>query len=905
MTGLTNSTRAILKATYTQPVPSAVPAEPGVRTGPGSAMSVFAKLNFMRSLRLTRPEIEAMAQRLPGEHAELSEALETIAPSLVDRGPAAVASTARLYGGIDPRTLAALGRVVADLREPKSTAADPAADSRATDAGPPSTAPAPFATEQPDASDVGLLVDRFIEEAGIQPVGWLHLERIEMQPVGLERGELVSTIPMAPGETARVSHKEWSTQSEELSRIVTDELETYAEKGVAEKTDVAMSTANESKRDTNLNFGVTASGSYGTVSVTSTLNYGVSTSDHESRQASTKHATEITSKASSRSRKEHKVSFRTETRRGEEDEAARVITNNTTRVMRIDYYRIMRKWRVDLMRYGLRMTYDLVVPDPGGALRRQLMELAEIDKTLATPYEFPFGIDQIARHNWMSLAARYGAPVTAPPAENLNPPDYTYEFPSIIEEGDAVKTRYQSWQIDLPEGYELVPTLFEVNYYGWRPAELARFDVLGDEAPQVTATPVGEELKGRYQSALAHLNGKAGHISIQYTHRNVSWAGFRLAATLRLSTHAYGAWQLDTWQKLREAAEQQYYTLQQRLRDRREQLLAELNRDDTLTLRRAEREELMKRSLQWLFGSDFDTAPDEIDAVLAALGTNGTPTWTDDIDPSALPIGADVWLKIRKFGEFVKFLHQAVEWENVLYFLYPYFWGSEKLAEVKRLLWHPDPLRREFLRAGAARVVLPIRPGFERAFSRLMSTGRLDGDGSPDPEDPPYMSIAQEIEAYARTNYPGIPPANPDIAARARPLLTVNQQRAWREIGLIVDALEKYAEKAKQQDDPTWRGAPIEPEYYPTTRQGLRVLLDSRPNLTVTDPWGKPYLYQNPGRTAPFVVSSQGADTSAGGTDEGRDISTDAEGNLVGTWFEYTPCSGLDIEVGSDFGDNG
>jgi hypothetical protein len=884
MTGLTNSTRAILKATYTQPVPSAVPAEPGEHTGSGSAMSVFAKLNFMRSLHLTRPEIEVMGERLSGEHAQLSEVFETIVPSLVDTGPAAVASTARLYGSIDPGTLAALGRVVAALR---------------------AQAAAPAGTEQPDASEVGLLVDRFSEEAGIQPVGWLHLERIEMQPVGLERGELVSTIPMAPGETARVSHKEWSTQSEELSRIVTDELETYAEKGVAEKTDVAMSTANESKRDTNLNFGVTASGSYGTVSVTSTLNYGVSTSDHESRQASTKHATEITSKASSRSRREHKVSFRTETRRGEEDEAARVITNTTTRVMRIDYYRIMRKWRVDLMRYGLRMTYDLVVPDPGGALRRQLMELAEIDRTLATPYDFPFGIDRINRDNWMSLAARYGAPVTAPPPEHLNPPDYTYEFPSIIGEDEAATTRYQSWQIDLPEGYELVPTLFEVNYYGWRPAELARFDVLGDEAPQVTATPDGEELKGRYQSVLAHLNGKAGHLSIQYTHRNISWAGFRLAATLRLSTHAYLGWQLDTWQKLREAAEQQYYTLQQRLRDRREQLLAELSRDDTLTLRRAEREELMKRSLQWLFGSDFDTAPDEIDSVLAALGTNSTPTWTDDIDPSTLPVTADMWLKIRKFGEFVKFLHQAVEWENVLYFLYPYFWGSEKLAEVKRLLWHPDPLRREFLRAGGARVVLPIRPGFERAFSRLMSTGRLDGDGTPDPEDPPYMSIAQEIEAYARTNYPGIPPANPDIAARARPLLTVNQQRAWREIGVIVDALEKYAEKAKQQHDPAWRGAPVEPEYYPTTRQGLRVLLDTRPNLTVTDPWGKPYLYQNPGRTAPFVVSSQGADAAAGGTDEGRDISTDAEGNLVGTWFEYTPCSGLDIEVGSDFGDNG
>ncbi|MEU1117445.1 MULTISPECIES: type II secretion system protein GspG [unclassified Streptomyces] len=904
MTGLTNSTRAILKATYTQPVPSAVPAEPSEpgAAARGTSMSVFAKLNFMRSLGLTRAETDALEERLrgesteTGESTELAEALRTLLPSLLDSDPATAGNTARLYADVSPETLAGLGRGVAAVRAAPRTAV------RTDDTEPAETEPA---TARPSASEVGLLVDRFVEEADVQPVGWLHLERIEMQPVGLERGELVSTIPMAPGETSRVSHKEWSTQSEELSRIVTDQLETYAEKGVAEKTDVAMSTANESKRDTNLNFGVTASGSYGTVSVTSTFNYGVSTSDHESRQASNKHATEITSKASSRSRKEHKVSFRTETRRGDEDEAARVITNNSPRVMRLDYYRIMRKWRVDLMRYGLRMTYDLVVPDPGGALRRQLMELAEIDRTLATPYEFAFAIDQIGRSNWMTLAARYGAAVTAPPAEYLSPPDYTYEFPSIIGEDEAIVTRYQSWQIDLPEGYELVPIQFEVNYYGWPPASLARFDVIGDEAVEVTATPVGSELKGRYQSQLLHLNGKVGHLSIQYTHRNISWAGFRLATTLRLSEQAYQAWQLATWQKLREAAEQQYYTLQQRLRDRREQLLGELSRDDTLTLRRAEREELMKRSLQWLFGSDFDTAPDAIDSVLAGLGTNSTPTWTDDIDPSTLPVDAEMWLKIRKFGEFVKFLHQAVEWENVLYFFYPYFWGSEKLAETKRLLWHPDPLRREFLRAGAARVVLPIRPGFERAFSRLMSTGRIDGDGSPDPQDPPYMSIAEEIQAYARTNYPGIPPANPDVAARARPLITVNQQRAWREIEAIVTALEAYAEKAKQRVDPKWRGAPIEPEYYPSTRQGLRVLLDASPNLVLNDPWGRPYLYQNPGRTAPFVVTSQGADSSAGGTEEASDISTDAEGNLVGTWFEYTPCSGLDIEVGSDFSENG
>jgi hypothetical protein len=50
-----------------------------------------------------------------------------------------------------------------------------------------------------------LLLDLFDYQRTIAPVGWLHLERIEMYPIGVERGELVFTVPMAPGETATIS----------------------------------------------------------------------------------------------------------------------------------------------------------------------------------------------------------------------------------------------------------------------------------------------------------------------------------------------------------------------------------------------------------------------------------------------------------------------------------------------------------------------------------------------------------------------------------------------------------------------------------------------------------------------------------------------------------------------------
>jgi hypothetical protein len=110
-----------------------------------------------------------------------------------------------------------------------------------------------------------------------------------------------------------------------------------------------------------------------------------------------------------------------------------------------------------------------------------------------------------------------------------------------------------------------------------------------------------------------------------------------------------------------------------------------------------------------------------------------------------------------EFGEFAKFLHQAIEWENVLYFAYPYFWDSPKNWTLKQALSHPDSLHRTFLRAGSARVVLTIRPGFEESFAALIETGAFGTL----PGNHPYMTIAQEMKAYAQTNYPGIPTANP------------------------------------------------------------------------------------------------------------------------------------------------
>lgn len=71
---------------------------------------------------------------------------------------------------------------------------------------------------------------------------------------------------------------------------------------------------------------------------------------------------------------------------------------------------------------------------------------------------------------------------------------------------------------------------------------------------------------------------------------------------------------------------------------------------------------------------------------------------------------------------------------------------------------------------------------------------------------------------------------------------------------------------------------------YPTTSEGLEVLVKASgampgwngPYITKTvvpqDPWGKPYLYEAPGKNKAFDLYTYGRDGKEGGTDEDGDI---------------------------------
>jgi hypothetical protein len=594
----------------------------------------------------------------------------------------------------------------------------------------------------------------FKEQMKVEPVGRLHLERLEMTPVGVERGELVSSIPLTPKETVNISHREWSITTEEYESIVRDYFEGYSETGVAEKTEVAQSTENQTKHSSALSFGASASASYLGVTLSSSFGYSSTSDDAQAQKDSRNQTIAATRKASARSKKDHRTSFRTSSVVGTEDRAVRVITNpSDTQSMRVDYYQLMRKWRVDLYRYGLRMTYDIVVPSPGADLIRKIESLAALDAQINTPFEFTLSIDAVTRDNWTDLAAEYevGGQIDAPPPHEL----------SFLASASVQKTvddneRYFTGNIEfnVDSDYTLTSGDVKVEYFYTEVSDdeyALVFDVMFDQSPMVHTT-LFDSYPG---SALGgSLLGRSGHLSVGYFHRGVVAANITITYAVTLRDEVYRAWQFQVWAALRSASEQKYQASRQALRDQRAAIAADLAPFDALTLRRMELEEIMKSVLRWLFGPSFNVTPADVAAIIKKMEQHD-PLANDALDPSSLT--SQQWQRMMEFGEFIKYLHNAIEWENVLYFIYPYFWDRPANWTIKQFLEHPDALHRTFLRAGSARVVLTIRPGFEKSFAELIETGAF---GSL-PGDHPYVSIAQEIQNYANTNYPGIPPANP------------------------------------------------------------------------------------------------------------------------------------------------
>jgi hypothetical protein len=237
-----------------------------------------------------------------------------------------------------------------------------------------------------------------------------------------------------------------------------------------------------------------------------------------------------------------------------------------------------------------------------------------------------------------------------------------------------------------------------------------------------------------------------------------------------------------------------------------------------------------------------------------------------------LNLQAAGWNGMYQYGEVATFINEAIEWENLIYFLYSYFWDVPMSWNFVRQIQHPDSTRQAFLRAGSARVVVPIRKGYEQQWMAFAETGILQPSGYTSP----YIDIAEQIENYDSTNYPGIPPANPPSTSPS-------------------DVQDQVGTESQSQVGASTNPVTITVESSAGFLPGYNVVIDSWDARQVQE---TQIITAVPGPTqitvAELTYPHDGTTTAFPVVQPGQN------GILIAEWYEYTPTSGTDIAVNSD-----
>lgn len=551
-----------------------------------------------------------------------------------------------------------------------------------------------------------------------------------------------------------------------------------------------------------------------------------------------------------------------------------------------------------MYRFGLRLTYDLIVPEPGAAMRRAYMELEKLRNQLG-PFVFNVKYSDITE----VIVDKDGNPPASPAvpkkpkylwladeydvAVKLYPDPPSTIFLDVNSPGNNNWIFLDTRQFDIPKG-QMIKDIHVDAIIGKNEDRFPHFKIIGamvvdawqgkSDGLFLLAEPVFEP-----DGITPFMWGVSGSQKITLWFSYTSGIQVRLKIFLRHTTEAIEQWRLEVWNALYNAAQTKYYAKQQDIAAKISALEEKLANVDTLTLRREESDEIMKCVLRMYVDTDhinLEPIPDDffkppLKPETAELIKHGV---SSDMATSELS-NPNQWAVIRQHQNVnaVRFINQAIEWENVVTFLYSYFWDIPNSWAFIRDLRHSDSTRQAFLRAGSARVVLTVRKGWEEKWLRFASDGTIDADVS-NPSTGPYLTIAQEIAAYDDRNYPGIPPANPAKTAVR-----------------LQDAVYTTS-SAMLAPSPAPVSIPVASSAGFTI--GLKVVLDvetiQEAVVIVDIPKDSNNEYTN------IIVVANLTQPHNGTQEPFPVLQPGHKGALIAEWNEYTPSSGTDIAVTSN-----
>jgi len=540
----------------------------------------------------------------------------------------------------------------------------------------------------------------------------------------------------------RERHFRAATTTEE-SRLVENETTEEKEKDLssAERFELQTESSNVINETASKEAGLTVNASYGP-SVEATATFGASTtsSRQESDRTSSDYARETTSRAVSRLQKRTLERRFNKTVRETEERNLHAFDNREGAGDISGIYRFVDKiYSAQVVNYGKRLMLEFIVPEPAAFWRHALAKQPLAPVTQTCPEEpgycleetktfVPLRASDIEPENYMYWASLYDAADVKPPPASTMVVGHSMVGkeikPKTAESNQLLSST--AFDIDIPDGY--LPLTGHFNFYG------------------VTQAPPVEDARAMF---ILQVQAKEQDFGLETVWKDVPldpasavtvtintnyYYNYELTATIlcNLSPEKKQEWQLQTYFSIRNAykeAKSRYDTAVEAARIRAGYEVA-LGRNP-LRNREIEQIELKRACISMMSGQRFET----FDAMNRDVAPHGYP----EID----------FTEAKAEARFVQLFEQGVEWPNMTYVFYPYFWARKDEWLVLAQLEDDDPLFNRFMQAGSARVQIPVRPGFESSFLNYFK-GAMIWDGSGElivfGDDDPHLPLVTELK---------------------------------------------------------------------------------------------------------------------------------------------------------------
>jgi hypothetical protein len=410
--------------------------------------------------------------------------------------------------------------------------------------------------------------------------------------------------------------------------------------------------------------------------------------------------------SSSSSNRNRKASVLRQLLRNEES-MEHILENTTGTDVRFGVYQWLDKvYQAQVFNYGTpRLLYDIVIPEPAALFREALSRPRGQSALPPRPAKFTVPVDKLSLFNWSYYATGHQATgVDAPPQSQVivtepfgrqAPDPFSTELnANTLEIGETRITR-------IPKGYKATKYRLVAEASGYTPFILRA--IIGSKTVAIDGTWDGQVFSGKLDGEVESL--PVGLIADgNGVNPSISTLSIGIEIICEPTDEAISAWQTKAHGLILAANQRRITDYEERVANR--DATARLQLQSLSTDRKAAiiQSELKRTTLAVLTNQNFsEFNANRVDSL-------GFP-YPDAAATTAL-------------SAYIRFFEQAVEWEHIECAFFPYFWGSRSSWVSKILNSETNPIFSSFLSSGAARVVLPIRPGYEVAFEHFLNTGK-------------------------------------------------------------------------------------------------------------------------------------------------------------------------------------